>query len=610
MKSHPRNLVELAEASFRRYKDQPFLGTKTGSGRRWATYGEVAADVDALRSGLVELGVRPGDRVAIVSANRVEWAVAAFATYGLGATFVSMYEQQRAREWEHILEDSGAKVVIGSTPRVVGALQEMRPRLPSLAHVIAIDAAEDGASTFEGVLERGRANPVPSVSPEPEAIACFIYTSGTTGMPKGVMLSHENVTSNIATALEIFPFSPEDRMLSFLPWAHAYGQIELNIVLASGASAALVSDVKNLVRELGEARPTILVAVPKVFSQLYANVTRQVAERPKLVQHLFRRAVRTAARRRREERTSAIDTVALAIADRLIFSKIRERLGGRLKYAISASATLSLRVAEAIDAMGIQVYEGYGLTETSPLVSGNVRDPGGRKLGSVGRPIPGVRVVIDDSIGEQPGHGEIVVYGPNVMRGYFGRAEETAEALTAAGGLRTGDIGYLDSDGFLYVTGRIKEQYKLENGKYVMPSLIEETLKLSPYIANVLVYGDNRPYNVALFVIDVGAVRAWAEREGLRLDRDPTADPKVKQLIEGELVRLSDSFAGYERPSAFALTTEDFTIENGLLTPSMKLKRREAIARHGATLDRLYREPRTAPSETRETVVSLSPPTR
>ncbi|HSQ62897.1 MAG TPA: long-chain fatty acid--CoA ligase [Polyangiaceae bacterium] len=592
MSTVPRNLVELAEGSFQRYRDRPLFGTKTATGRTWTTYGEVSAAVDALRAGLAGLGVRAGDRVAIVAANRIEWAVAAYATYGLGAAFVAMYEQQRSKEWEHILGDCGAKVVIGSTPHVVAALEEMRPRLPSLTHLVAIDAPKDGTSTFEGVLERGRANPVPAISPEPDALATLIYTSGTTGLPKGVMLSHANVTSNIATTIAIFPFTPDDRMLSFLPWAHAYGQTELNVVLAAGASAALCTDVKNLVEELAEVRPTILVAVPRIWNRLYASVTKQVAERPKVVQSLFRRAVRTAARRLRNEPTSAMDRLALRLADRLIFSKVRERFGGRLKYAISASATLSVDVAEAIDAMGIEVYEAYGLTEASPLVTGNLPDPGGRKFGSVGRAIPGVRVVIDESVGDWPNRGEIVVYGPNVMRGYFGRTEETAKALTADGGLRTGDIGYLDENGFLYITGRIKEQYKLENGEYVMPSPLEEALKLSPYILNVMLYGDNRPYNVALVVLNVDAVRAWAKQRGLTLARDLTTDPNVKKLVEGDLARFAESFRGYERPQAFGLITEDFTIESGLLTPTMKLKRREAIARFGEALDALYRQPR------------------
>lgn len=586
----PKNLVELAEESFRRHRDRPLFGTKAAGGTTWTTYGEVADAVDACRAGLAGLGVRAGDRVAIISANRVEWAVAAYATYGLGATFVAMYEHQQAKEWEHILGDCGATIVIGSTPAIVAAVEEMRARLPSITRVITIDAPTDGVATFAGMLERGRANPVPSISPEPDLIASLIYTSGTTGLPKGVMLSHGNVTSNIATTLEIFPFFPDDRLLSFLPWAHAYGALELSVVLGSGASTALVTDVKKLVEELADARPTILVGVPKIFNRLYAVVTKQVAERPRFVQSLFRRAVRAAARRRRNEPTTVFDRLALAFADRAIFSKVRARFGGRLKYAITASATLSLEVAEAIDAMGIQVYEGYGLTETSPLVSANLRTPGGRKLGSVGRPIPDVRVVIDEARGFQPGQGEIVVYGPNVMRGYFGHPEETAQTIAPDGGLRTGDVGYLDEDGFLFLTGRIKEQYKLENGKYVMPSPLEEALKLSPFILNVLVYGDNRPHNVAIVVLDVDAVRAWANETRQTIGPDLTSAPNVRALVEGELRRYGESFRGYERPQAFAIVTDDFTVEGGLLTPSLKLKRREAVARYGATLEALYRE--------------------
>ncbi len=591
METVPRSLVELAERSFQRHRDRPLFGTKTASGRTWTTYGDVAAAVDAFRGGLASLGVGAGDRVAIIAGNRVEWFVAAFATYGLGATFVGMYEQQRANEWEHILGDCGAKVVIVSSREIVAAVQEMRPRLPALTNVVAIDASIDGALTFEGLLARGRTSRVPAVHPEPDALASLIYTSGTTGLPKGVMLSHENVTSNVAAVLAIFPFTPDDQMLSFLPWAHAYGQLELHVVLGCGGSTALVQDVKELVGELAEARPTVLVAVPKIFNRLYAGVLKQVEEKPKFVRALFQAAIRAAGRRRRHERLSARDALALRLADRLIFAKVRERFGGRLKYVISGSATLSLDVAEAIDAMGLAVYEGYGLTETSPLVSANLPTPGGRKLGSAGRPIPGVRVVIDASRGDAAGHGELVVYGPNVMRGYLNRPEETAKTFTEDGGLRTGDVGRIDLDGFLEITGRIKEQYKLENGKYVMPSPLEEHLKLSPFILNVMLYGDNRPYNVAIVSIDVDAVRTWARNEGIVLERGLATDPHVRRLVERELARLGESFRGYEKPRAFLVVTDDFTIESGLLTPSMKVKRREVMARYGAALDALYRSP-------------------
>jgi long-chain acyl-CoA synthetase len=279
------------------------------------------------------------------------------------------------------------------------------------------------------------------------------------------------------------------------------------------------------------------------------------------------------------------------LADRLVFAKIRARFGGRLRYTISASATLSPEVGEFIDGLGLDVYEGYGLTETSPVVASN--RPGTRKLGSVGRAIPGVAIRIDETRGDVPGHGEIIVYGPNVMTGYHARPDENAKAFTPDGGLHTGDLGYVDKDGFLFITGRIKEQYKLENGKYVMPTPLEEQLGLSPFIVNVMLYGEDRPYNVALVVIDEARVRTWAKEQGIPSDGDLTQNAPVHDMIASELARLSAGFRGYERPRASVLTTEPFSIANGMLTPTLKLKRRAVEARYGAVLAELYerREP-------------------
>jgi long-chain acyl-CoA synthetase len=269
-----------------------------------------------------------------------------------------------------------------------------------------------------------------------------------------------------------------------------------------------------------------------------------------------------------------------------VFAKVRAKFGGRLKYALSASATLSLDVAEFIDGLGIEVYEGYGLTETSPVVTAN--RPGARKLGSIGRTIPGVTVRIDETHSSAPGQGEIVVYGPNVMKGYHARPDENAKAFTADGGLRTGDVGYLDPDGYLFITGRIKEQYKLENGKYVMPAPLEEQLALSPYITQVMLYGQDRPYNVALVAVDAAKIRAWANEQGVPMNGELALIPAVHDLIANELGRLSTGFRSYERPRAFVLTTEELTTENGMLTPTMKVKRRDVLKRYGDALDALY----------------------
>ncbi len=584
------DLVALVEDSCRRHRDRPVFGTKHAGEWVWSTYGELQELVDAFRGGLASLGVREGDRVAIVSNNRVEWAVAAYATYGLGATLVPLYEAQRADEWEFILRDSEAKVAIGSKDAIADALDGMRGRSTKLMHVVGLERRRGLAGSYEDLLEHGRRHPVASQRPRPEAVACFIYTSGTTGDPKGVMLTHANITSNVAAGLAVFPVAAEDRTLSFLPWAHAYGQvIELHLIVSAGASTAFNTAVPRLLDELAEVHPTMLIAVPRIFSKIYATVTAQFASQPRPIRALLARAIRTASRRRRHEHVGVLDELGLALADRIAFAKVRAKLGGRLKYAITGSAAIDLEVAELIDALGIQVYEGYGLTETSPIVSGNY--PGTRKLGTVGKPMPGVRVEIDTRATDEPGRGEIVVHGPNVMAGYHRRPDENAKAFTADGGLRTGDLGYLDEEGFLHVTGRLKEQYKLENGKYVMPVPLEEALKLSPYVSNVMLEGANRPFTVAIVVLDVAAIAKWAKERGITLASDVTTDPRVRALLESELGRLGGGFKHFEQPRALVLTVEDFTVDNGMLTPTLKVKRRAVLARHAAAIDAIYRQP-------------------
>jgi long-chain acyl-CoA synthetase len=422
-----RNLVELGEESCKRFADRPLFGTRKNDRYVWTSYREFQELVDALRGGLASLGVSIGDKVAIVSGNRVEWAVAAYATYGLGATFVPMYEAQRPDELEFILDDSGAKVVFGSTAAVTSTLEAMRPRLPQLAHVIGIERPLDGTDSYAGLLERGRKEPIPSMSPDPYTLAGFVYTSGTTGKPKGAMLTHDNLTSNIHAGTSVFPVTEADRTLSFLPWAHVFGQtIELHLVTSVGASTAFVSDISKLVDELADVQPTMHVAVPRIFNRNFASVNRELATKPSFVRSLVRTALRAASEEHEGAKVRPLSRVALRIADRLVFAKVRAKFGGRLKYAISGSAALSPEVAQFIDALGIEVYEGYGLTETSPIVTANY--PGNRRLGSAGKPVPGVMVTIDRSAaGDGAGdEGEVVVDGPTVMRGDYTRPGEDA----------------------------------------------------------------------------------------------------------------------------------------------------------------------------------------
>jgi long-chain acyl-CoA synthetase len=375
-----------------------------------------------------------------------------------------------------------------------------------------------------------------------------------------------------------------------LPWTHSFGQTgELHVLFSQGCSSAINDDVQSLLQNLTEVRPTLLFAVPRIFNRIYENVNRQVAGKPKAIQRLFHAAIKHAAARSKGKSLSLRERITLATADRLIFSKIRQKFGGRLRLVVSGSAALSLEVAQFIDALGITVYEGYGLTETSPIVSVNF--PGNHKIGSVGKPLPGVRVriepVADVTPGDGPTSGEIIVYGPNVMAGYHGLPAETQQVILPDGGFRTGDLGYLDDEGYLYITGRLKEQFKLETGKYVAPSPLEEQLKLSPFIGNVLLFGANKPHTVALVVPNAEGVKRWASEQGVEVSI-AAQDPRFKDLIEREVTLRSSDFKSYERPKRVAVITEDFSVENGLLTPSMKIKRGAVVSKYGELLEGLY----------------------
>ncbi len=581
------DLVSMWQRITARYAERPLFGEKQGQSWAWQTYAEVAEQVDAFRAGLASLGVGPGDRVALISDNRVEWAVTVHATLSLGAAYVPMYESQTREDWSFILRDSAAKVVFGATNEIVSALEQLKPGLSTLEHVCGFELEARDARSYQALLAKGRAAPpAPAIAPSPEEPAGFVYTSGTTGEPKGVVLTHRNFCANVNAVMDLFPLGPEDRSLAFLPWAHAFGQTaEFYMLPALGCSVAINDEVPKLVANLPDVKPTVLVAVPRIFNRIYDGVNQQMRDKPKPIQALFAAGIRAATRRARGHQLGFGESLTLKLADKLIFKKVRQKFGGRLRLVVSGSAALSKEVAEFIDALGIDVYEGYGLTETAPVVSVNF--PGNRKIGSVGKALPNVRVVIDTKATGDAKNGEIVVYGDNVMRGYHGRPDEDAKIFNAERGLRTGDMGFVDDDGYLFITGRIKEQYKLETGKYVVPSPLEEELKLSPYIGNVMLYGANKPHNVALVVLDPVNLAKWAEREGVTLG-DPTQNPRVQELLKGELEKYSKDFRSYERPKGSLLITEDFTTDNGMLTPKMSVRRNQVLKNYQAALDKLY----------------------
>ena len=595
-KSKYGTIIDIYKNSTTQYANRPFLAEKKGGVYQWTTYREFGTMVDAARGGLATLGVSKGDRVAVISDNCIQWAVMAFASYGLGAWYVPMYEAQLPKEWEFIINDCEAKVVLAGSPAIAEKLVTLPT--PSVKNVVVLrngSAAPQGALSYDALLEKGKSNRVGLVDVKPDDLATLIYTSGTTGKPKGVMLTHSNIACNLSAVQDVLPVDQAagECSLAFLPWAHCYGQVaELFLGFATGGRIALAESPTTLLQNLVEIKPTILFSVPRVWNKVYANLHKRMRDAGGLKEKLFNRALAVAAEREAlagQGKSSLALDIQFKLLDKLVFSKVRAALGGNLKYAASGAAALSPEVAKFISYIGITVCEGYGLTETSPVATNNA--PGKGRIGTVGLPLPGIEVKIRNVDSAPQGQGEIVIYGHNVMKGYYNRPEDTKAAIQDDGGFRTGDLGYVDADGYLHITGRVKEQFKLENGKYVAPAPLEEQLKLSPYMAQVFIYGANKEYNVALVVLNAENMPSWAEQNGLKGTSlaDLCKEPKVRELIKSELEKYGADFKGYEKIVNFAVLHEEFTSDNGMLTPSLKIKRNVVNERYKDVLEGLYK---------------------
>ena len=592
--NQPDNLVEFFENSVAKFPERPMFGTKNARGvYEWATYGQIGRRVDDLRAGLAGLGIGRGDAVGIIANNRTEWAVAAYASYGLGARFVPMYEAELPRIWQYIVTDSAMKALFVSKPEIMDKVNDFPEKIPTLKHLIPIEG--EGPGSMAALEAKGRQMPVKAVRPGPEEIASLIYTSGTTGEPKGVLLSHGNCSSNSMAGVRMFPelTGRGDASLSILPWAHSYGQTaELNAMVYLGGAIGFIESVKTIVQDMALVRPTWLIAVPRVFNRVYNGLWEKMNEEGGLARKLFVMGIEAAKRRRELKaagRFELVNALKFKLADALVFAKIRGKMGGRLKGAMSGSAVMNVEIAHFFFDIGIPIYDCYGMTEASPAIAMNASFA--YRLGSVGRAIERVRIVIDTSIVE-PGatDGEIIVYGPNIMKGYHNKPDKTREVITPDGGLRTGDRGRLDEDGYLYITGRIKEQFKLENGKFVFPAALEEDISLVPWVQNVVIAGENRPFTVGLIVPDFLLLGRYAEKHGLTQDvRGLVANPEIQAMITGEILKvLHGRYANYEIPKKFLYLTEAFTAENGTLTQTMKLKRRLVLERFKEKIEALY----------------------
>jgi long-chain acyl-CoA synthetase len=588
----PENIVEILENSVSSYPRRPFLGTKNKAGDyEWISYETFGSRVDNARSGLSQLGVKKDDAVGIISNNSIDWAVGFFATLGLAARYVPMYEAELLQVWKYIITDADVKVLLVSKKEIYEKIKDMVGGSSKLEKIILMEG--DGPDTLADLEKKGAAQKVKSVYPDQSTIGVLIYTSGTTGDPKGVLLSHGNLSSNSHARIKKFPeLTIDERTLSILPWAHVYGLGEMITFCQIGASIGLAESVATIADDLGKVKPTFMIAVPRVFNRIYDGLWTRMKEEGGLPLKLFLMGVNSAKKKRElaaQGKSSFMTTLKFKIADAIVFSKVRAKMGGRLKGSMTGSAAMNVEISHFFWDIGIPLYDVYGLTETTPAATMNGLNA--YRLGSIGQAIDKCKIVIDQSVVE-PGakDGEIVIYGPNVMQGYHKKPEATAAVMTPDGGFRTGDRGRLDEDGFLFMTGRLKEQFKLENGKYVFPASIEEDIKLNHYVENAMIYGEGREYNVCIVVPDFITLTKWAEKNGL--PTDPAAlveNEQAQKFLETEIVnQLKGSYGGYEIPRKFIFITQPFSLENGTLTQTMKLKRRVVSETFKDRIEKLY----------------------
>jgi long-chain acyl-CoA synthetase len=588
----PDNLLDLFETSVKKYPTGRYIGEKNAEGiYRWHTYREVGERVANLRGGLDSLRLlEKGDRVGIIANNRTEWAICAYAIYGLECSWVPMYEKELFHTWKYIIRDSGIKILFVSTDAIYNKVKCLIEEIPTLKKIFVIEG--DDEHSMMALEAIGKENPVPSKKSAHNDTAILIYTSGTTGDPKGVLLSHGNITSNVQAGLSVFPeMNNTCRALSILPWAHSYAHTaELTTFTMVGASIGITT-VDTIGDDLVKVKPTHLICVPRLFNKIYAGIHSKMEEEGGIAKKLFYMAKDAAEVKRRTGKTG----LKLKLLDKMVFGKIRKRFGGHLRNSLTASARTDTEVADFFLDIGLPIYDCYGLTETSPAITMNC--PEAHRLGSVGKPIEKVKVVIDQSVVEKDSQdGEILAFGPNVMQGYHNKPEQTdaimVEDENGIKGIRTGDRGKLDEEGYLFITGRIKSAFKLSNGKYVHPENIEQSIKLIPWVANVMLFGDGKPYTVCLIVPDMEMARGYANELDLTVSPEDLIQQKdVQNLISKEIrAHLKGTFGGYEIPRKFIFVTEDFTLENRMLTQTLKLKRRNVLKKYGAQIESLYNE--------------------
>jgi long-chain acyl-CoA synthetase len=594
----PATLTQLFFGAIDRWHDRPVV-MRAKRNARWEpiSYAELLARVQATSLGLLSLGVKEGDRVGILSENRPEWAIADFACLAARCADVPVYPTLPAGQITHVLRDSGAVALFVSTREQLAKIQEIRHELPALRHVIAFnaDAAGSGVHWLEDVESRVSAGSAEiaqwrarALAATPGDVATLIYTSGTTGDPKGVMLTHGNIASNVTGGLKRLPLRDDDECLSFLPLSHIFERMAGHYtVYHAGTIINYATSIDTVAAEMLEVKPSVVLSVPRLFEKIYSKVVESVAAGSPVKRAIFMWARRTGEAWVDLSLAGTPIPARLAfthrIADKLVFSKLRARVGGRLRFFVSGGAPLNPVIAKFFFAAGMPVLEGYGLTETSPVIA--VNGPGETRLGTVGRPIEHAEVQIAQD-------GEILTRGPHVMKGYFQNPQATAEVIDADGWLHTGDIGELDKDGFLRITDRKKDLIVTAGGKNIAPQPIENLARTSKFVASAVMIGDKRRFPAMLIVPNEANLKAWAGHKQIG-ESDYAAllrRPEVYAKLERELAKVFHDLAHYEVPKKYILLEKDFSIGSGQLTPKMSVRRKAVEAAYRDAIEALYSE--------------------
>jgi len=611
----PRTLYQMLMTSVGRFGKLDCFGYIPGEGMDrvhldYNTFGELSTSVGKQ---LNSIGVSKGDRVALILNNSVEWAALSYGANAIGAVYTAMYTHQHPDEWAYILNDSAPSLIAIQNSATLDKLIKSMPAdaagWPSAGVLLigdepANELPPEGVTvhTWAEFVSAGRSAGDFEIADDPFALNTLIYTSGTTGHPKGVMLSNWNTLSNILCVQSTFTIYVGDKNAAFLPWAHSFGStFDLHWMIRSGVHINLISDLTRIADECQEIKPAVLIAVPRVWSKFYDRVNSQFESATGLKKVFVGKAQKSAAKRIKKAGVEC-DAVTPTgffdkLWDKLVWSKVRARFGGNIRFCMSGAAALSPDVAAFIQMVGFNCYEGYGLTETSPLVSANGwAGPGMSKLNTVGRVANGVNVIIDTDAWDDPARpdeGEIIVQGPNVMMGYWNNDEATAEVIMEPGKFRTGDLGKLTSDGFLCITGRVKSQFKLQNGKYVSPAPLEENVKLSQYVEGAVLDGRNMVKTYLIVHPNMHALKAGLTAANVKFPNGAAEickDQNVKNWLLTELKTnnmVEPAWKRFEVAGNIILDHEEWTTDNDLLTPSMKVKLRNLLTKHEDAINNL-----------------------